>query len=86
MVVGWSHLALAWPVVNGEIRAMLSTWWLIPLSKGGLFFFGFFSPFFLGIFSRFLVEGRCEEGRKEWREGGKEGSTFGLQLKLHSTF
>ena len=26
---------------------------------------GIFSRFFLGFFSRFLVEGRCEEGRKE---------------------
>ena len=41
-------------------------------SIGRAIFFGNFSPFFfLGIFSRFLVEGRCEEGRKE---GMGEGS------------
>ena len=34
-------------------------------------FFGNFFLFFLGFFSRFLVEGRCEEGRKE---GMGEGS------------
>jgi len=37
-----------------------------PVAKGGLFFLGIFSRCFLGIFTRFLVEGRCEEGRKEW--------------------
>ena len=40
--------------------------YLLPL-YGGLFFFGIFFPFFLVVFSRFLVEGRCEEGRKEGR-------------------
>ena len=49
--------------------------WLFGVFWEGYFFWDFF-PFFLGFFSRFLVEGRCEEGRKEGRKGkerkGKE--------------
>ena len=42
------------------------------------YFFGEFFPVFLGIFSRFLVEGRCEEGRKE---GMGEGSKKQIGIK-----
>ena len=45
----------------------LPEWILLPsrILLGRAIFFVNFFPFFLGIVSRFLVEGRCEEGRKE---------------------
>ena len=45
--------------------------------KEGYVFLEFF-PVFLGIVSRFLVEGRCEEGRKE---GMGEGSKKQIGIK-----
>ena len=46
------------------IHALTCTCFLME----GYFLGNFFSLFF-GIFSRFLVEGRCEEGRKDSHHG-----------------
>ena len=56
-----------------------------PVAKGGLFFWEFF-PVFFGIFSRFLVEGRCEEGRKERvRDQKKTNRDQKKQIRIKKT-
>ena len=63
------HMPRVWFLMQGRLTYQMALYLVLNTSSSNSFtrlFYG--GLFFLGIFSRFLVEGRCEEGRNEGRK------------------